>query len=185
MELIRRNLVFGMVIGMAILAPVFATAQTVFTYEPTDSKTILLSAHGTATISVDTLVIIQASPEVKHEAVETRSFTVTFQPPMAGMPKLIQAEVDGQVVDVNILRSDIDGEMEASVQIPVTAGINPILKMDWATSDLGNLEMTLEPKLDNRIQGLHGKIQPMHRTRLSSILLGRSRNTASTNGLCA
>jgi hypothetical protein len=130
---------------LAIGAMGMASAQTVFTYSATDHKTFIMSEAGTTSIPVSTLVIIAGDPNAPRPQVPTRTFQVRIKPPQADEPLMLQSSVDNQVVTVTILRSTIDGEMEALVEIPLSAGPNPELKIFWNTKTAGALEMTLHP----------------------------------------
>jgi len=141
--------------GTALLIPALASAQTVFTYEPTDLHTIVITGNGSAKIGVGTTVTIVVNPDVQPERVPTRTFILKFRPPTDADPRIIQASVDNRVVDLNVRGSNPDGEMEATVEVPITAGDTPELKMDWTTRDSGNVEMTLKPTLPDDTQNLH------------------------------
>jgi len=138
-------MVLGLSVALLSLASVRSFAQTVFTYTATDHRTIVMTEAGTAIIPVMTLVIIQTDAGLVRPQVPTRTFSVRFRPPAVKQPRLLQASVDNQVVDINVVGSNIDGEMEATVEIPVTSGNKPELRIYWSTQDGGALEMNLLP----------------------------------------
>jgi len=135
-----------MVTFVIALAPSFGAAQTIFTYSATDYKTIVATEPGPITVPVNTLIIIQPTVGAPRPQVATRTFSISFRPPEVAGARILQAVVDDQIVDINILRSNIDGEMEALVEIPIASGNSPELKIDWSTKNLGPLEMTLKPE---------------------------------------
>ena len=147
---------------MAILVPALASCQTVFKYFATDYKTITATQPGPLTISVGTLIIVQADPSTPVAQVATRTFIARFRPPQTDQPRLIQATVENRAVGIQILRSNIDGEMEAAVEIPISAGPNPTLKIDWNTKNSGVLETSIEPTLqvlDSRLRSQKSSVR--------------------------
>lgn len=131
------------IFGMAIAAT--AGAQTIFTYSATDYKTIVLTGPGSTAVAVNTVIIVQAGAVPQQSQGPTKTFDLRFRAPQATAPRLLQALVDGHIVNVRILRSDIDGNLEATVEIPVSAGDSSEVKLIWDTKSAGPMEMTVKP----------------------------------------
>jgi len=163
MQHIGRRTICTLALVGCLAAPTMSMGQTVFSYSATDHQVIELAKSGSVTIAVNTLVVIQDSPTAPRIQGPTRQFLVQFRPPQGISPQILLASVDKNSVEMQIVRSNLDGELEASVLIPLSAGDSPELKIDWSTKDLGGFQTTASPKLPDReiIQQLSATRQPL------------------------
>lgn len=168
----------GFAFGAALLTPSAAMGQQTFTYTATDYQSEVVTGPAPAVIVVRTTVIVLADPNAPARPQEaTKSFAIRLRPPTAELPQLQQAFVGGEVVDLNVQRSNLDGELEAVVNVPVTAGNAPEVKVDWVTKNLGTVETTVQLDPQDQIQNLHAWIRPRAR---QIVIPGRRANVVSS-----
>lgn len=138
----------GVILGVTLLSPVVGFADRTFTYSANDYKVVVATEPGPISIPVRTLVIIQPSGDLKTEVVgPTRTFTLKLQPPEAKDPRFVSAFIENRLLDIRITSTNVDGEYEATVELPLHFGLNPTIKVDWGTQNLGILETTVETTL--------------------------------------
>ena len=131
-------------LGLALFTPTLGLAQLTFSYNASDYRTFAVNEPGFISIPVRTVIVIQGPIGSDVEfATPTRSFTVTIRPPQIPEARLTMAHVDGRVVDLHIVRTNGDGEYEATVILPMALGLNPEIKIDWSSKDSGRLETTV------------------------------------------
>jgi len=150
-----------------MLAPVLCSAQRTFTYQPSDYQAVAVGQA--AQISVRTTIIVLGDPNAPVVTGPTNTFSVRLHPPQGQDSQLLNVMVEDRLVDVTIHRSNIDGDLEVTASIPVSAGNSPELKVDWATKDQGVLESTVEVTASDKMQSIHastgrifpGSVRPM------------------------
>lgn len=141
----ERGIGFGLVIAVLSVLSAKASAQTVFTYSATDYKSVVMVNAGSNSIAVGTVVIVHGSPVAPTAQGPTKIYELSLRPPAAESPKLLLATVDNVTVSLSISGSTIDGELQAAVEIPVSAGDSPEVKIYWSTKDAGTMITGAKP----------------------------------------
>jgi len=141
-----------------------------FSYTATDYQTFTVQTASPMTVVVRTTVIVVANPNAAPAFQgPTNTFTIRLKPPQAQQPQLMQAYVEGQVVNLNVMRSNLDGEMEATVEVPISAGKAPAVKVDWQTKDYGVVEDTVQVDSQVTVPKLHASRRPNNILRVTSL----------------
>jgi hypothetical protein len=125
-----------------------ACAQRAFTYTATDVQTVVLTDRSSVSIPVTTVIIISGGPAPDFNAAgPTDPFTVTLRPPQGDGARLVQAMVNGRLIQLSLTRTTPDGEYEAVANVPRTASESGQIHVLWTTKDTGYVEtlVTGEP----------------------------------------
>ena len=115
---------------------VLACAQRAYGYTAMDYQKVSRNTSEPISLRVQTLVVILPDPNTAEIGIEpTVQFTVRLRSPESGTARLIGAFVDAQPVQLSIMSTSSDGDIEALVQVPTALIHRTEVNVDWLTED--------------------------------------------------
>lgn len=140
-----RRVVRGLLLASVIIVPASALAQRTFAYLPSDYKSLTISTPTTMSFSVTTMIVVPESPSFKPQSnLQVRRVSVLLRPP-DGATGIYSATYEHQAISVTVGSSNLDGELEATVQLPISVSDVGKVKLQWRNALGGLSESCVSP----------------------------------------